>query len=208
MLFAPLAFTLAAALLPSSPMDRRAVLGGTVTAASLLVSPLPASARSKEKAKEKAMQKATAGEARQAMKEYKYAPRPELVGNAETGYKFKEGTVKEGSTGELASYFTDKGSNIQAEYAKRRALETGLSQAEAAKKAEEARKAVLASKKSNQKKELSADDLRIAQKAKEFEVRYGGSRPLALTTGRCHLSGWPNLVPVQGVVDDMGRRIF
>ena len=48
--------------------------------------------------------------------EYKFAPRPELVGNAETGYSFKAGTVKEGSTGELAGYFTTKGEKIQTDY--------------------------------------------------------------------------------------------
>ena len=47
-------------------------------------------------------------EVRQAIKEYKTAPRPELVGSMETGYSFKEGTVKAGSTGQLSDYFYEK----------------------------------------------------------------------------------------------------
>ena len=101
------------------------------------------------------------------MKEYKYAPRPELVGSAETGYSFKAGTVKAGSQGELASYFTDKGANIQADYKKQMALAKGLSAAEAAKEAEKARQAVLATK-ASKKTALSADEIRIMEKAKEF----------------------------------------
>jgi len=116
------------------------------------------------------------------MKEYKYAPRPELVGDAKSGYAYKDGTVKAGSQGELASYFTDKGADIQADYKKRRAKELGLSEAEAAKQAEQARQAVLASKASAKKAaaSVSADELKIQQKMKEFE----------------------------GVRDDMGRLIF
>ena len=67
------------------------------------------------------------------MKEYKYAPRPELVGNAKDGYTYKEGTIKEGSQGELASYFTDKGAKIQASYAADKARAKGATAADAAK---------------------------------------------------------------------------
>ena len=66
---------------------------------------LPAFATSKSKAASKALQKQTAAEAKQAMKEYKFAPRPVLEGNAETGYAYKAGTVTAGSQGELAGYF-------------------------------------------------------------------------------------------------------
>jgi len=103
-----LAFLVApsAAWLPQTALlNRRAVLGGAATA----ILPLPAFAKSKEKAKEEAVQKATAKEARQAMKEYKFAPRPVLEGNAETGYKYKEGTIGAGSQGEVAAYFKEKG---------------------------------------------------------------------------------------------------
>lgn len=135
-----LAAAVAAVVVAWSPqgslMDRRAVLGGAATAAAA-IAPLPAFARSKEKAAEKALQKATAAEARQAMKEYKYAPRPVLEGNAETGYKFKESTISAGSQGELASYFKDKGSKIQAEYKADQARATGASSADAAKLARE-----------------------------------------------------------------------
>ena len=99
---------------PAPTLGRRAVL----SAAALLTStPLrEASAKSKEKAAEKAIQKETAKEARQAMKEYKFAPRPVLEGNAETGYTYKDGTVTAGSQGELATYFTQKGEKIRADY--------------------------------------------------------------------------------------------
>lgn len=121
-------------------------------------------ARSKEKAAEKALQKATAAEARQAMKEYKYAPRPELIGNAETGYSFKEGTVKAGSTGELASYFTEKGATVQAKYAADKARATGASTAEAeriaAEKLKEQERYIAAQK--AKRKELTADQKTIA----------------------------------------------
>ena len=39
-----------------------------------------------------------------------------MVGDGAGGYAFKEGTVKAGSTGELAGYFTVKGEKIQADY--------------------------------------------------------------------------------------------
>ena len=57
--------------------------------------------------KQEAIQKETAKNAKQAMKEYKYAPRPELEyglkPDGTMGYIYKEGTVKPGSQGELAS---------------------------------------------------------------------------------------------------------
>ena len=124
---------LSAAWLPPLHLDRRAVLSGTAA----VLAPMPAMAKSKKKAEEEAVQKATAKEARQAMKEYKYAPRPVLEGNAETGYTFKEGTVSAGSTGELAGYFQEKGASIQAQAAADKARAAGLTKAEADKKAKE-----------------------------------------------------------------------
>jgi hypothetical protein len=121
--------------LQGPPLDRRAVISGVLTTSAL--APMPAFAKSKEKAKEKALQKETAKEAQQAMKEYKLAPRPELVGNAETGYSYKADTVKSGSTGELASYFKDKGDKVQATYAAERARSTGASADEAKRLAEQ-----------------------------------------------------------------------
>ena len=120
---------------PQAPLDRRALLSGGAAAA-LFATPLPAMALSKKKAAEKAMQKETASEAKQAMKEYKFAPRPELVGNAETGYSYKAGTVKEGSTGELASYFKDKGDKVQAQYTAEQARAKGASAVEAQRMAD------------------------------------------------------------------------
>ena len=67
------------------------------------------------------------------MKEYKYAPRPELVGSVETGYAYKAGTVKEGSIGELSSFFNDKGAAIQADYKATKAKASGLTSEEAKK---------------------------------------------------------------------------
>ena len=126
---------------------------------------MPAFARSKEKAAEKALQKQTAAEARQAMKEYKYAPRPELVGNAETGYSYKAGTVQAGSTGELSSYFTEKGAKIQSQYAADQARATGASAAEAKKAAEETEARLRAYKEQQlaKKKQISEDEKRIAE---------------------------------------------
>ena len=96
-----------APLLAWSPqLDGRAVVSRRTAVVGLgaaLVVPLPAVAKSKEKAKQEAMQKETAKEARQAMKEYKFAPRPELEYVEGKGYIYKEGTVKAGSQGELSS---------------------------------------------------------------------------------------------------------
>ena len=144
-------------------IDRRAVLSAAVPA--LLATPLPAAAKSKEAAKKKAMQKETASEVRQAMKEYKTAPRPELVGNAQTGYTYKADTVKAGSQGELASYFKEKGSVIQAEYASEKARATGATKADAAKlaasledkAAEERRAAYLAKRNSKSFDEIEIE---------------------------------------------------
>ena len=60
----------------------------------------------------------------------------QLEGNAQTGYKFKEGTTGSGSQGELASYFKEKGSVIQAEYKADRARASGASAADAQRLAE------------------------------------------------------------------------
>jgi len=120
---------------PQGHIDRRALLSGGATA--LLTTPLPAIAISKKKAQEKALQKETASEARQAMKEYKFAPRPELEGSLETGYSYKAGTVKEGSTGELASYFKDKGDKVQATYSAEQARAKGASAEQAKQMADD-----------------------------------------------------------------------
>ena len=86
------------------PVSRRAALALASAGASAVLRPAPAAARSKEKAKEKALSKATAAEQRQAVKEYKTAPRPEIVFDERTGkYNFVEGTVKAGSSGDLAA---------------------------------------------------------------------------------------------------------
>jgi hypothetical protein len=142
--------------------SRRAVFSGGAAA---LAGPMPAFARSKEKAAEKALQKQTAAEARQAMKEYKYAPRPELVGSAETGYSYKEGTVKAGSTGELSSYFSDKGAVLQSKYAEDKARANGMSALEAKKVAEEKEAKLRAEKAAAlaRRKEVSADEKKIAE---------------------------------------------
>ena len=66
----------------AAQLERRAALA---TAAALFAAPLPAFAKSKAKAEQQAIQKATRREAQQAMKEYKFAPRPELEGSMETG---------------------------------------------------------------------------------------------------------------------------
>jgi len=151
---------------PSGTLGRRAALSGAASAAATLSVPMPAFAKSKKKAEEEATQKATAKEARQAMKEYKYAPRPVLEGNAETGYSFKEGTVKPGSSGEMAGYFLEKGKDIQADYQKDRARAAGMTSAEAEKVAKETKArldAQLAAKRAERNK-LGED----AQKIKDF----------------------------------------
>ena len=174
---------LAAALAASTawslqaPVDRRAVLRSAATA-TVLAAPFPAVARSKEKAAEKATQKATAREAREAMKEYKFAPRPELERAADGSYKFKEGTVKAGSQGELASYFNEKGATIQANYKAEQALARGQTKAEAAKVASSTYESINKKKQADKAKasELSADAKRIleyAEKNKDLRDEYG-----------------------------------
>ena len=93
----------------SPQVDGRAVASrrSAISLGAALFAPLPAFAKSKEKAKQEAIQKETAKNAKQAMKEYKYAPRPELEyglkPDGTMGYIYKEGTVKAGSQGELSS---------------------------------------------------------------------------------------------------------
>ena len=157
----------ASALLGKARLSRWAVLsGGAATAA---MAPIPAFARSKEKAKEKAMQKATASEARQAMKEYKYAPRPELLGNAETGYSYKAGTIQAGSTGELSSYFKEKGTTIQSQYAEDKARAAGKSPTEARRAAQAVEAQARAEKEASlaKKKSIGEDEKRVAAFCKE-----------------------------------------
>ena len=124
--------------------------------------PVLAAARSKEKAKEKAVQKETAAEARQAMKEYKFAPRPELEGNAETGYKFKEGTIGSGSQGEVASYFKEKGSS--AEFRKKVDPTAAFKASKGEQLAADAPK-----KKPSATKELTEDEKRINAALNQFK---------------------------------------
>lgn len=154
-------------------LPRRTAIGSAALGLmAIAAAPGPAAARSKEKAKEKAIQKATASEARQAMKEYKFAPRPELVGDASTGYSFKEGTVKAGSTGELAGYFKDKGADIQAEYKAEKARATGATAADARRIAEEQKKKAAEAAAAKKKRELTSDELKI----KEMNERRKGER--------------------------------
>ena len=93
----------------SPQVDGRAVASrrSAISLGAALFAPLPAFATSKEKAKNMAMQKETAKQAKEAMKQYKFAPRPELEygkkPDGTMGYVFVEGTVKAGSQGELAS---------------------------------------------------------------------------------------------------------
>ena len=93
----------------SPQVDGRAVASrrSAISLGAALFAPLPAFAKSKEKAKQDAIQKETAKNAKQAMKEYKYAPRPELEygkkPDGTMGYIYKEGTVKAGSQGKLSS---------------------------------------------------------------------------------------------------------
>lgn len=158
-----------AAFTPPQPMPRRAVLSAAAAAAFSSSHVLPAAATSKKKAAEKALQKSTAKEAREAMKEYKTAPRPELLGNAETGYSYKAGTVKAGSQGELASYFNDKGAKIQADYAKDQARNSGKSSAEADRVAKEKLEKIQAERaaKLAAKKKEGFDEIAIKQFCKE-----------------------------------------
>ena len=127
-LLSMLAAVLAAVSLqpPPAALDRRAVLSsGGALAAALLAVPLPVSAKSKARAAAAALQKETAKEQAQAMKEYKYAPRPVIEGSLETGYKYDKSTLKSGSTGELADYYRQKGAKINAEYFEEQARAQG-----------------------------------------------------------------------------------
>ena len=145
-------------------LDRRGfALQGVLGSSALLLAPSPGWARSKEKAKEKAIQKETAAEVRQAIKEYKYAPRPELTGSAETGYTFKEGTVSAGSNGELAGYFSKKGEVLRAEYKAEKARATGATSLEADKIKS------TAAAKQGQGRGLTADERQINAKLEEFK---------------------------------------
>tara|TARA_B110001452_G_scaffold69251_1_gene55870 strand:- start:294 stop:833 length:540 start_codon:yes stop_codon:yes gene_type:complete len=160
-----------------APMDRRAVLRSAATA-TVLAAPFPAVARSKQAAAEKATQKATAKEAQQAMKEYKFAPRPELEKTADGSYKFKEGTVKAGSQGELSSYFNQKGASIQAQYQAERALASGQSKAEAQRVASSTYEKINKKKAEDKAKAgaLTEDAKRIleyAEKNKDLRDEYG-----------------------------------
>jgi hypothetical protein len=117
--------------LQSTPLDRRAVLRSAATVA--LAAPLPALAISKEAAEKKAIMRETAKEAREAIKEYKFAPRPEIQGSAETGYTFV-GDYTAGTNGEMASYFTKKGEKLRAEYRTEKEIANGkLTKSEAQK---------------------------------------------------------------------------
>ena len=95
----------------SGPIDctasRRTALG--LGAAAALAAPWPAVAISKKAAESKALMRETAKEQAEALKEYKFAPRPELNDDG----TFKESTLKAGSTGELASYYKQKGAVLQ-----------------------------------------------------------------------------------------------
>ena len=168
----------AAAWLPQAPLlDRRAVLSATAAAGFAL--PLPAVAKSKKKAAEEAVQKETAKEAKQAMKEYKYAPRPELVRNADGSYSYVEGTVKEGSIGEVAGYFKEKGAIIQSEYAADKARAAGMTTAEA----EKVKKETLA-RIEKVKAEAKAERSKMGEDAKRIEEYCKDKKDLRDPQGR------------------------
>ena len=179
-----------------SVVSRRAAVGFGAA----LVAPLPAVAKSKEAAKKEALQKATQKEARQAMKEYKFAPRPELEYVEGKGYIYKEGTVKAGSQGELASCaqdrafehvarrrrlthalashpdFNDKGATLQAQYQADRAKATGASSAKAKEIAEAKERAIREKNAAAKKRAISDDEAKIrayAEKNKDLRDEYG-----------------------------------
>ena len=149
---------------PPAALDRRAVLGA---AATLLAAPLPAAAKSKARAAAAALQKETAKEQAQAMKEYKYAPRPVIEGSLETGYKYDKSTLKAGSTGELADYYRQKGAKINAEYFEEQARAQGRSAAEAKKVGAEKAALYADAEKARKTKVLSEDEKKIAEFAKQ-----------------------------------------
>merc|ERR1719353_2711162 len=94
------------------------------------------------------------------MKEYKFAPRPELI-EVDGKYQYKEGTVKEGSIGELSGYFNEKGAQIQANYAKDLAKSTGKTSAEAERIAQE--KLAKINEKRGGKKAETADEKKVRE---------------------------------------------
>lgn len=124
------------------------------------------------------------------MKEYKYAPRPELEGDAESGYSFKEGTTGAGSQGELASYFTDKGAKIQAEYKADQARASGASAEEAKRLAEELeektkkerQQAYLEKRNKKSQDEIIIDEFCKTEAGKAAVDNVG--RPMCMTGGR------------------------
>ena len=128
---------------------------------------LPVSAKSKARAAAAALQKETAKEQAQAMKEYKYAPRPVIEGSLETGYKYDKSTLKAGSTGELADYYRQKGAKINAEYFEEQARAQGRSAAEAKKIGAEKAALYADAEKARKTKVLSEDEKKIAEFAKQ-----------------------------------------
>ena len=152
---------------PPAALDRRAVLSsGGALATALLAVPLPVSAKSKARAAAAALQKETAKEQAQAMKEYKYAPRPVIEGSLETGYKYDKSTLKAGSTDELADYYRQKGAKINAEYFEEQARAQGRSAAEAKKIGAEKAALYADAEKARKTKVLSEDEKKIAEFAK------------------------------------------
>lgn len=142
------------------PEQRRSIV---VRVAELMAAPGldGAVAKSKKKAEEAMRQKETAAEARQAMKEYKYAPRPELNDD----FTFKEGTVKAGSTGELSGYFKEKGASLQAQRLEDKAIAQGKTAEEAKKEAARVFERLEAEKREAKAraKSMSEDAKRVAE---------------------------------------------
>ena len=170
----------------SPQVDGRAVASrrSAISLGAALFAPLPAFATSKEKAKNMAMQKETAKQAKEAMKQYKFAPRPELEygkkPDGTMGYVFVEGTVKPGSQGELASFFNEKGATLKAERVADVAKGSGASSAQA--------KNIAIAKEA---------ELKAAAKAKKTRV---------LTQDEINIKAYAD--KNKDMVDEQGRRMF
>lgn len=164
MLVSILAFS--SAWTPQVSFDRRAVLSSA--AAAVLSAPHPASALSKKAAEDKMLMKETAKEQKQAMKEYKFAPRPELNDD----FTFKESTLKAGSTGELADYYKQKGAVLQAQFVEDKVRATGMTKEQAEKEYQK----VLASKQKEAASKPKRVETEDERKIREFAEKNKGLR--------------------------------
>eukprot|EP00964_Phaeocystis_antarctica_P045614 scaffold26272_cov51-Phaeocystis_antarctica.AAC.2 len=138
----------------SPQVDGRAVASRR-TALSLgaaLFAPLPAFATSKEKAKQMAIQKETAKEAKEAMKQYKFAPRPEL----------EYGKKPDGTMGYVfVEVFNEKGASLKAERVADEAKGTGASSAKAKEIAIAKEAELKAAAKARKTRVLTQDEINI-----------------------------------------------